>query len=225
MISPFDAPDNNPNVTYINHGLPHGPQNHNMFEVRYDMSLLMDLFVKELPALAKKFYDVPSVREIYNKRKQFDLIIFDWLFNEVSSFTILHSISIPNKKVEKIEYFEFIFDGIVFQRRFVVTFNYFIILDADNFQLCRQFFHLQLAYPFAHEQSFIMITTSGIEPSHSAIQGNILNPAYVSSSSKDYQQPLSFIERICNIFFHTQMPAMWNFQLVPRIQEEVCGYL
>ena len=88
MITPFAAPDNNPNVTYINHGLPFDPQSHNMFEIRDDMSLMINLFMHELPELTKEFYNIPSVREIYNKRKQFDLIIFDWSFNEVSLVNI-----------------------------------------------------------------------------------------------------------------------------------------
>ena len=37
-----------------------------------------------LPAIAKKIYKVPSVKKLYEKRKEFDLVVIDHLFNEVS---------------------------------------------------------------------------------------------------------------------------------------------
>lgn len=84
MITPFEAPDTNPNITYINHGLPFNLQNNNVFEIRTDIRLLMEKFTKDVPNLARNFYNVPIIKEIYNKRKEFDLVVFDWSANEVN---------------------------------------------------------------------------------------------------------------------------------------------
>ena len=85
MISPFEAPDDNSNITYINHGLPITLLNNNMFKIGIDLSLWIKAFAEDLPRLAKTFYEVPIIKEIYKKRKEFDLIVFDWSMNEVKN--------------------------------------------------------------------------------------------------------------------------------------------
>ena len=38
---------------------------------------MVQMLTKDLPKLARKFYDVPIIKETYNKRKKFDPIVFE----------------------------------------------------------------------------------------------------------------------------------------------------
>ncbi|ROT73743.1 UDP-glucuronosyltransferase [Penaeus vannamei] len=74
-----------PNVLEINHELPDfRVENLNMFETRGNTAAVFGLFQKALPAIASKLYKVPKVKELYDKRKEFDLIVINHMFNEVA---------------------------------------------------------------------------------------------------------------------------------------------
>nr|XP_027223444.1 UDP-glucuronosyltransferase 2C1-like [Penaeus vannamei] len=74
-----------PNVLEINHGLPDfREENLNMFETRGNPAAAFGVFQKALPAIASKLYKVPKVKELYDKRKEFDLIVINHMFNEVA---------------------------------------------------------------------------------------------------------------------------------------------
>ncbi|KAG0730426.1 UDP-glucuronosyltransferase 2B28 [Chionoecetes opilio] len=78
-----------PNVTEIYHDLM---QKHkhldDMFEFRKASAGGLEIFKDLLPGLAKDLYKVPAVKKLYEKRKDFDLIVTDHLFNEVPFITV-----------------------------------------------------------------------------------------------------------------------------------------
>ncbi|XP_042887614.1 uncharacterized protein LOC122263301 [Penaeus japonicus] len=74
-----------PNVQEINHGLPYfREENLNMFETRENPGGAFAMFATALPAIARELYKVPKVKELYERRKDFDLIIINHMFNEVA---------------------------------------------------------------------------------------------------------------------------------------------
>ena len=56
----------------------------NVFEIENGLLKSLEFHTTALPLLARDLYDLPSVRELYDNRHDFDLVIVDHLFNEVS---------------------------------------------------------------------------------------------------------------------------------------------
>ncbi|KAG0730428.1 UDP-glucuronosyltransferase 2B7 [Chionoecetes opilio] len=81
-----------PNVTEIYHDLM---QKHklpdDMFEVRKASAGGLEIFKDVLPGLAKDLYKVPAVKKLYEKRKEYDLIITDHEFNEIA-YPFVHEV-------------------------------------------------------------------------------------------------------------------------------------
>ncbi|XP_042887612.1 uncharacterized protein LOC122263299 [Penaeus japonicus] len=87
MLSGYPASSKNPNVLEINHGLKDFDVNNmNLFDFRNDPTGGFSILESVLPPMARKLYQVPKVMQLYEKRKTFDLIIVDQLFNEVKGF-------------------------------------------------------------------------------------------------------------------------------------------
>nr|XP_045609683.1 UDP-glucosyltransferase 2-like [Procambarus clarkii] len=73
-----------PNIHEVTHGLRHFKhENRNMFEYLNNPIGGFGAFKYILPAIARELYNVPVVKELYEKRKEFDLIVVDHEFNEV----------------------------------------------------------------------------------------------------------------------------------------------
>ena len=84
MLTGLPPSSKHPNITDINHEMPYvGDTTRNMFE-KGKSSGGLATFMITLPAMARDMYNVPSVRKLYEKRKEFDLIIVNHMFNEVS---------------------------------------------------------------------------------------------------------------------------------------------
>nr|XP_045616370.1 UDP-glucosyltransferase 2-like [Procambarus clarkii] len=82
MLTNHPKSSRHPNVHEVTHGLPYFKEkNMNMFDVRKDLTHL----VKELPAIAREMYHVPAVKDLYRRRKEFDLMLIDFLFNDVGA--------------------------------------------------------------------------------------------------------------------------------------------
>ena len=60
--------------------LKHG---RNMFARRTDPDSTFEFFSKALPEMARKAYDDPVIKELYENRHSFDLVVIDAFFNEV----------------------------------------------------------------------------------------------------------------------------------------------
>ncbi|XP_063840614.1 UDP-glycosyltransferase UGT5-like isoform X2 [Scylla paramamosain] len=73
-----------PNIHEVHHGLTHmALSKRNMFHERKNSSTGFAVFPKILPAMARDLYKVPSVQHLYEKRKEFDLVVVDHMFNEI----------------------------------------------------------------------------------------------------------------------------------------------
>lgn len=62
-----------------------GDSSKTVFEKGKSASGGLGVFAITLPAMAREMYKVPSVKQLYEKRKEFDLIIVNHMFNEVSN--------------------------------------------------------------------------------------------------------------------------------------------
>ena len=82
MLNNLPAPDDNPNITYIEHGLPQ-KIGENLFVVRKHPTKLIRAFTDGLPELLNSLYDVPIVKELYERRESFDIMVLDHAVCEV----------------------------------------------------------------------------------------------------------------------------------------------
>lgn len=84
VLSSFQQLSKNPNISEISLKLPTASDGIlPMFEKRRDGIAGLTVMETILPAMAKEFYKIPTVKELYEKRKNFDLIVINQLFNEV----------------------------------------------------------------------------------------------------------------------------------------------
>lgn len=85
MLTNHPKSSEHPNIHEVTHGLPYFKEDEmDMFEVRAEAKAGgFQVFIDSLPAFAREMYYVPVVKELYEKRKEFDLIVVDHMFNEV----------------------------------------------------------------------------------------------------------------------------------------------
>nr|XP_053653648.1 uncharacterized protein LOC128703119 [Cherax quadricarinatus] len=75
-----------PNIEDIPHDLPYFREdNINVFDKRNKSSGIFQVFETALPTLARELYEVPVVKDLYKRRKEFDVIVINQLFNEVGT--------------------------------------------------------------------------------------------------------------------------------------------
>jgi len=161
MVSNHPPHDKNPAITYINHGLPHFREDQmNLFQQAKNPDNMFKMFKKIFPLIARDLYDVPEVKDLYERRNEFDVFIIDQIFNEAT-------------------------------------------------------------LPFAHGRPLIMLSTGALDPSNSAMMGNLQNPAYVANLLEYYPQPFSFVHRIRNLFFSVMVPLSWKGAIRETAQVEI----
>ncbi|KAF2345481.1 hypothetical protein FHG87_023763, partial [Trinorchestia longiramus] len=84
MLSNHPPPENNSKIVFLEHGLNHfNTDDMDTFEMMKNPDKMFSLFETIFPKIAQDFYDVPVVKDLYKRRKQFDLIIINAMFNEV----------------------------------------------------------------------------------------------------------------------------------------------
>ncbi|KAK8724701.1 hypothetical protein OTU49_011230, partial [Cherax quadricarinatus] len=149
-----------PNITEVPHGLiPAEPLD--AFRYRKDWTGGWTMFEVILPNFAQNLYKIPAVKELYERRKEFDLFLVDHAFNEV-------------------------------------------------------------AYPFLHEASFIMVNTPGIDYRQSSVLGNVFNPAFVPNHNTDFPRPFSIWHRFINTLVQIAFAVYWRkWVIVPLVQDEI----
>ncbi|XP_064112814.1 UDP-glycosyltransferase UGT5-like isoform X2 [Macrobrachium nipponense] len=85
MLSSYNIQHQNTNIREIPHGLPHFPDTKlNLFNEVKKATGVISLFKDRMCKMARDIYRVPQVKELYMKRKEYDLIVLDHLFNEFS---------------------------------------------------------------------------------------------------------------------------------------------
>ncbi|XP_018018965.1 UDP-glycosyltransferase UGT5 isoform X2 [Hyalella azteca] len=84
MVSNSPLTEERPGLTHFENPLPHFKMDTiNTFEMMDNMEEMFKLFNERLPLIAREIYDVPVIRDLYQRRKEFDLVILSSLFNEV----------------------------------------------------------------------------------------------------------------------------------------------
>nr|XP_053653618.1 UDP-glycosyltransferase UGT5-like isoform X3 [Cherax quadricarinatus] len=92
MLTNQPKSSKHPNIEDNTHDLPYfKDENINFFENRKSPSGAFQLFETSLPTLARELYKIPLVKDLYERRKEFDVIVIDQLFNEVV-YPFLHEI-------------------------------------------------------------------------------------------------------------------------------------
>ncbi|XP_042233287.1 UDP-glycosyltransferase UGT5-like isoform X2 [Homarus americanus] len=92
MLTNHPKSSKHPNIFEVTHGLPHFREdNVNMFDSRKDPTGGLNIFVTALPAIARDMYKVKAVKDLYDKRKDFDLIVVNHMFNEVA-YPFVHEV-------------------------------------------------------------------------------------------------------------------------------------
>lgn len=85
MVTNYPNISQNANILEVHHGLPYmNVSKLQMFTKMNENTGGMAQFQYFLPDMARDIYKVPSVKQLYEKRKEFDLIIVNHMFNEVS---------------------------------------------------------------------------------------------------------------------------------------------
>ncbi|XP_050695149.1 UDP-glycosyltransferase UGT5-like [Eriocheir sinensis] len=91
MLTNLPRMSNNPNIREIVHGLPFVKINKTVFDIGQDGVGGFTTSKIKLPPLAKELYNVPAVKKLYEKRKDFDLIVIDHLSNELA-YPFVHEV-------------------------------------------------------------------------------------------------------------------------------------
>ncbi|XP_064112825.1 UDP-glycosyltransferase UGT5-like isoform X5 [Macrobrachium nipponense] len=85
MLTSYDIQHQNPNIREITHGLPHYPRaTINMFNDAQTAFGVVLTFKDQLSKMARDIYQVPRVKELYRKRKEYDLIVLNHNYNEIN---------------------------------------------------------------------------------------------------------------------------------------------
>nr|XP_053653615.1 UDP-glycosyltransferase UGT5-like [Cherax quadricarinatus] len=92
MLTNQPKSSKHPNIEDIPHDLPYFRLDSiNVFDNRKNQSRPMQILETVLPAVARELYKVPVVKDLYKKRKEFDVMVIDQLFNEVA-YPFLHEV-------------------------------------------------------------------------------------------------------------------------------------
>ncbi|XP_045123980.1 uncharacterized protein LOC123511938 isoform X2 [Portunus trituberculatus] len=85
ILSGLPQSSKHSNILEINHEMPYmGDSSKSVFEKGKSATGGLGTFAITLPAMARQMYKIPSVKQLYEKRKEFDLIIVNHMFNEIA---------------------------------------------------------------------------------------------------------------------------------------------
>nr|XP_053653629.1 UDP-glycosyltransferase UGT5-like isoform X3 [Cherax quadricarinatus] len=83
MLTNQPKSSKHPNIEDIPHDLPYfREEDFNVFHNRKNHSRPMQIFETVLPAVARELYKVPVVKDLYKRRKEFDVMVINQMFNE-----------------------------------------------------------------------------------------------------------------------------------------------
>ncbi|XP_069959583.1 UDP-glycosyltransferase UGT5 [Cherax quadricarinatus] len=92
MLTNQPKSSKHPNIEDIPHDLPYfREEDFNVFHNRKNHSRPMQIFETVLPAVARELYKVPVVKDLYKRRKEFDVMLINQMFNEVA-YPFLHEV-------------------------------------------------------------------------------------------------------------------------------------
>ena len=98
MLTMHKMSDNNLKFTHLKHGLTDLPELEdfdldkiNIFELGKDEKTFFQNMLNVQTIAARLMYDDPVVKELYNRREEFDLVIIDSMYNDVSNIIDMNS--------------------------------------------------------------------------------------------------------------------------------------
>ncbi|KAK8724695.1 hypothetical protein OTU49_011227 [Cherax quadricarinatus] len=92
MLTNQPKSSKHPNIEDIHLDVPYFRiENLNVFEERKNPSGIFQMLETTLPNLAKELYKVPVVEDLYQRRKEFDVIMINQMFNEIA-YPFLHEV-------------------------------------------------------------------------------------------------------------------------------------
>lgn len=79
------AATTHPNISEVFHGLPHRRESsHDIVTLQSGYANIFKVLSKGLRRTARDLYKVADVKKLYRRRKEFDVILVDYIFNDVS---------------------------------------------------------------------------------------------------------------------------------------------
>ncbi|XP_069179875.1 UDP-glucosyltransferase 2-like isoform X2 [Procambarus clarkii] len=159
MLTNHPKSSRHPSIHEATHGLPYLKENNmNTFQ---NKNKRFTILREKVVAIAREMYRTAAVKDLYRRRKEFDLMLVDNMFNEG-------------------------------------------------------------AYPFLHEVPFITVFTSMLNPHHSAVQGNVLHPAYIPSITYARSSSTSAWRRFLKTVSHIYTQLYWpKWEEISAIQQEI----
>ncbi|XP_066987462.1 UDP-glycosyltransferase UGT5-like [Macrobrachium rosenbergii] len=142
MLSNTDKPVNQTGIREISHNLPEMRiSGMNLFDTRKIRDGGMSFFVELLPKIAQNLYHLPQVKELYSRRKEFDLVILDHMYNEVA-YPFAHELPFMTIAMPGMDYRQSAVLGNVLNPAYVPNFFQPMSLDTVFKRLQNIFLHI-----------------------------------------------------------------------------------
>lgn len=87
MLTMTPESSKHPNITEINYTLPNvNSESSDMFAHmnKEGDGFRFPMLKKYLPVMARDMYKLPHIKKLYERRKEFDVVVVDYLFSKVS---------------------------------------------------------------------------------------------------------------------------------------------
>ena len=200
-----------PNISEVFHGLLHHREaGHDIFQVKTRLDGIIGLFSEEMRKTARDLYRVPTVVELYRRRKEFDLLVVDYLYCEVCWFFIVV------RFVSFIAVWLFVWEGLGVGEVVYTSVCHFVCLSVFS---CHSLH--QVSLPFTHEIPFVTVHTSMIMLEHSALYGNVFSPSFLCEVCDSIFLKAAWT-RLINIFTEFSFYFLNKIWVIaPKIQKEV----
>lgn len=87
MLTGHEVSSPRKNIIALTHGLKYAHTEHiNMFELGRNNFEFVKLFSRTLADMSRDLYQTPVVSELYRRKDEFDVVIIDFFWNEVSHY-------------------------------------------------------------------------------------------------------------------------------------------
>ncbi|XP_069945335.1 UDP-glycosyltransferase UGT5-like [Cherax quadricarinatus] len=132
--------------------------------------------------------------------------MFKLLEQEIDVFDLLRDIIVP--RVDEVYQSPIVLE--LYNRR--KTYDIFLVDHVCN----------EMIYPFVYEMPYITVATPGMDPSQSAVMGNVLNPAYTPSLLSENNPQRNIYHRLINTLAHMQHPFFYFYWMyMPALQKKI----
>nr|XP_053656458.1 UDP-glycosyltransferase UGT5-like [Cherax quadricarinatus] len=92
MLTNHHKSSKHPNIVEVPHNLTYTKEEStNIFHDRATPTGIFQFMARVLPAAARDIYKIPAVKNLYNRRKEFDLVVINHMYNE-AAYPFLHEV-------------------------------------------------------------------------------------------------------------------------------------